>query len=101
MNKILKSKLFVIIVPIIVLAIGVGAGIFLGYQPVVSGTVSGTQWGSSGRTGTKYVFRIETAVGYWMLALIFAITVLFICILIRKLYLNSTPSVANDDENNN
>ena len=101
MSKILKSKLFVIIVPIIILALGIGAGILLGYQPVTSGYTSGNMGVSYGSTNTKYVFRIETAIGYWMLALIFAITVLFICILIRKLFLNSTTSIANNNDGNN
>ena len=82
MKKFFQSKLFVILTPIIVFALGVGAGVLLGFQPTVSG-YSGLYGGS---TGTKYLFRIETAIGYWILALICAVIVLLLCIIIKNHY---------------
>ena len=90
MKKFFQSKLFVILTPIIVFALGVGAGVLLGFQPRVSGNVSG--WSgmyggsTSGHTGTEYIFRIETAIGYWILALICAVIVALLCIIIKNHY---------------
>ena len=90
MKKFLGSKLFVILTPILIFALGIGAGVLLGFQPSVSGKVSGwsgTYGGStSGSTGTVYIFRIETAIGYWILALICAVIVLLLCIVIKNHY---------------
>ena len=82
MKSFFASKWFVILTPIIVFALGVGAGVLLGFQPSVSG-FSGLYGGT---TGTKYVFRIETAIGYWILALICAVIVALLCIIIKNHY---------------
>lgn len=92
MKKIFISKLFLILTPIILFLIGVGAGVLLGFQPSVSGSVSG--WSSlyggstSGSTSTEFVFRIETAVGYWLLAFIISVVALLLCVMIRNYYLD-------------
>lgn len=81
MEKIFRSKLFVIIIPIIVLAIGIAAGTLLGLHPkIVAGYT----------TATTYVFRIKTAIGYWLLALILSIITTLLCVIIRKQYINKS-----------
>ena len=90
MKKFLGSKVFVILTPIIIFVLGVVAGVLLGFQPSVQGKVSGwsgTLGGvTSGSTATEYIFRIETAIGYWILALICAVIVLLLCIVIKNHY---------------
>lgn len=103
MGKFFSSKIFVFINTFFTLAIGGIAGWLLGYQPVVSGSVSGwsSSWGgsTSGKTNTEYVFQIKTACGYWLLALLIALVVLFLCITIRKLYINHKISADNEYSN--
>ena len=79
MEKLLKSKLFIILTPIIVFIVGIGAGYLLGYQP--HHRIVGTY------TYIEYHFRIETAIGYWLLALILSIITLLLCVIIRNHYL--------------
>lgn len=99
MKKFLSSKAFVVLCTLAALVIGGVAGWLLGYQPSVSGRVSGyaSSFGgtTSGSTSTEYIFRSETACGYWLLALLIALLVMLLCILIRKLYLQS--AVKKDD----
>lgn len=80
MKKCAQSRLFVILTPLIVFIIGVVAGLFLGFQPRSEGASGGY---------TSYIdaqFNIETAIGYWLIALILAINTLLICLVVRKLY---------------
>ena len=88
MKKILKSKLFVVLTPIIVFVIGVAAGVLLGFQPSVAGGVGG----GNGYISTKYNFNIETAIGYWLLALVLAAITLLICLVVRKQYISEEKS---------
>lgn len=92
MKKFLSSKVFVIVSTILTFVIGGLAGWLLGYQPKVSGSVSGysTSIGGTtrGSTSTNYVFQIKTACGYWLLALLITFIVLLLCLTIRKLYFN-------------
>ncbi|MDE6001071.1 MAG: hypothetical protein K2G96_01950 [Clostridia bacterium] len=92
MGKFFGSKIFVINSTLFTLVIGGIAGWLLGYQPSVSGSVSGisNSFGgtTSGSTATEYVFQIKTACGYWLLALLITLIVLFLCITLRKLYIN-------------
>ncbi len=103
MGKFFGSKIFVFISTFFTFAIGMIAGWLLGYQPVVSGVVSGwsNSWGgtTSGKTSTEYVFQIKTACGYWLLALLISLVVLFLCITIRKLYINHKISADNEYSN--
>lgn len=100
MGKFFGSKVFVFISTFLTLAIGGVAGWLLGYQPTVSGSVSG--WSSSfggttsGKTTTQYRFQIKTACGYWLLALLITLVILFLCIIIRKLYNNHKVNAANE-----
>ena len=95
MSKFLSSKIFVFISTFFTFVIGGVAGWLLGYQPYVSGYTSGS-YVVSGRTGTEYVFQIKTACGYWLLALLITLVVLFLCIIIRKLYINHKASVDSE-----
>ena len=83
MKKFLSSKFFVIICTVVSMAIGGTVGVLMGFQPQVSGY--STSFGGS--TYTSYDFRIETACGFWLLALMISFLVMLVCILIRKLYI--------------
>lgn len=83
MKKFLASKFFVVICTVFSIAIGGIAGTLLGFQPKVSGY--STSFGGS--TRTSYEFQIETAGGFWLLALLISFLVMLVCILIRKLYI--------------
>ena len=100
MGKFLESKAFVVISTVVTLVIGIIAGVLLGYQPNVTGTVSGftgSGYGSTkGQTSTEYVFQFKTACGYWLLALLITLVVLFLCITIRKLYLNHKTNTESE-----
>lgn len=87
-RKILLN-IFVIITPLITLALFVGAGFYLGYVPKVTGSVGG-YFMTTGSTDTEYIFRLKQAIGIWLIGLAFSILVLLVCILIRKLYLKPT-----------
>ena len=93
MKKFLSSKSFVILSTLVPLIIGGIAGWLLGYQPNVTGEVKGwsTSIGgtTSGSTATEYIFQLKTACGFWLLALLISFLVALVCILIRKLYLQS------------
>ena len=95
MSKFLSSKIFVFISTFSTFLIGVIAGWLLGYQPYISGYTSGV-YIISGSTDTEYVFQIKTAFGYWLLTLLITLVVLFLCIIIRKLYINRKTSVDNE-----
>lgn len=92
MKKFLKSKPFVVLMPLLIFAIGIAAGVCLGYQPIVSGRTSGSMGITSGSTSTTFVFHVETAIGYWLLALALAVITLLLCILIRSHYLSKAAS---------
>lgn len=90
MKKFLSSKLFVILTPILTLAIGGVAGWLLGYQPNITGSTSGFvgMYGGNvtGSTSTTYVFQMKTAIGYWLLAIAISLVAFLLCVLIRKVY---------------
>ena len=86
MKKFLQSRLFLILTPIFVFVIGFVAGVLLGFQPSVSGGM--------GYTSTKYKFHIDTASGYWLFALVFALITLLICLVVRNQY---SSCKSNDD----
>lgn len=80
MKKFVQSKLFVILTPIVVFVLGAVAGALLGFQPESEGNAGGY---------VSYIdaqFNVETAIGYWLLALVLAIITLLICLAVRKLY---------------
>ena len=85
MKKILSSKLFVALTPIIVLVIGVAASILLGFQPNVSGKIG--VGGAGGTVSTQYDFSWVHASGYCLLAVVLAIITLLICLVLRKQYI--------------
>lgn len=85
MKKILSSKCFVILTPLLTLIMGLGAGWLLSYQsPMRFNRPSDDLIGST--LADEYVFQIRVAFGYWLLALIFSLIVLLLCILIKKQY---------------
>lgn len=88
MEKIFQHKLFIILAPVITFVLFFIAGFLLGYQPNVSGSVSGATW-VYGSTSTNYVFMIRDAIGIWLIGLAVALLVFLICVLIRKQYLGA------------
>ena len=80
MKKFLRSKSFVIVCTVFSLVIGGIAGALLGFQAKV--------FGNLGSARTSYEFQIETACGFWLLALLISFLVMLVCILIRKLYIS-------------
>ena len=97
MDKIFKSKIFVIITPIITFFLFLISGWLVSYLPYTSGRVYGTSsqyFGStSGSTTTTYEFRINNAIGIWLIGLAISLLVLLICVLIRKVYLCSKTKI--------
>ena len=89
MEKFFRSKFFVILTPIITLAMFFVAGIFLSYIPYVSGK----SYTGSGITYTTYIFRIRNAIGIWLIGIAVSILVLLVCILISKI---NSKSVDDD-----
>ena len=81
MGKILKSKIFLMLTPIINFVLFFVAGFLLGKQPNVHGLQL---------TQTDYLFSIERAVGIWLIGLAVSLLVLLICILIRKISLQTS-----------
>ena len=96
MKQFLGSKAFVIICTASTLVIGIIAGTLLGYQPNVSGYVSGYVT-TSGRTYTQYVFQIKAAFGYWLFAVAIAFVVLLLTIIIRKHYTAQEPQTETNE----
>ena len=88
MDKVLKSKIFLVLTPIITFVLFVVAGILLSYVPHVSGSTSGMTL-VTGRTTTEYVFSIKNAVGIWLIGVAVSLLVLLVCILIRKITLKA------------
>ena len=97
MDKIFKSKIFVIITPIITFFLFLISGWLVSYLPYTSGSVYGysTMYGGSttGSTTTRYIFRINNAIGIWLIGLAISLLVLLICVLIRKVYLCSKTKI--------
>ena len=97
MDKIFKSKIFVIITPIITFFLFLISGWLVSYLPYTSGSVYGhsTMYGGSttGSTTTRYIFRINNAIGIWLIGLAISLLVLLICVLIRKVYLCSKSKI--------
>ena len=94
MDKIFKSKIFVIITPIITFFLFLISGWLVSYLPYTSGRVYGSMYGStSGNTTTTYEFRINNAIGIWLIGLAISLLVLLICVLIRKVYLCSKTKI--------
>ena len=95
MDKIFKSKIFVIITPIITFFLFLISGWLVSYLPYTSGSVFG--FGSvgaiKGSTTTTYEFRINNAIGIWLIGLAISLLVLLICVLIRKVYLCSKTKI--------
>ena len=87
-EKILKHKLFIILTPAITFVLFFIAGFLLGYQPNVSGRVSGS-YVVSGSTSTNYTFMIRNAIGIWLIGLAVTLLVFLVCILIQKQYLGT------------
>ena len=58
--------------------LGVIAGILLGFRPIVRGS-SGMY---SGSTSTSYKFNIQSAIGYWIFAIVLSAIVFLLCKLI-------------------
>ena len=92
MDKIFKSKIFVIITPIITFFLFLISGWLVSYLPYTSGSVSGLYF-TSGSTTTTYEFRINNAIGIWLIGLAISLLVLLICVLIRKVYLCSKTKI--------
>ena len=88
MDKIFKSKIFVIITPIITFFLFLISGWLVSYLPYTSGRVFGTMY-VEGSTTTTYVFQLKNAIGIWLIGLAISLLVLLICVLIRKVYLCS------------
>ena len=93
MDKIFKSKIFVIITPIITFFLFLISGWLVSYLPYTSGRVYGTSVVTSGSTITTYRFRINNAIGIWLIGLAISLLVLLICVLIRKVYLCSETKI--------
>ena len=93
MDKIFKSKIFVIITPIITFFLFLISGWLVSYLPHTSGRVYGTSVVTSGSTITTYRFRINNAIGIWLIGLAISLLVLLICVLIRKVYLCSKTKI--------
>ena len=93
MDKIFKSKIFVIITPIITFFLFLISGWLVSYLPYTSGSVFGTSYVTSGSTITTYRFRINNAIGIWLIGLAISLLVLLICVLIRKVYLCSKTKI--------
>lgn len=98
MKRFLRSRFFIFFNAFISFVVGIIAGLLLAYRPEVSGKVSGGGYIVSGYTKTNYVFDIRAAFGYWLIALVIAISVTLLCIAIRKLYIQSAE---NKNEKNN
>jgi hypothetical protein len=91
-EKIFKHKLFIILSPAITFVLFFIAGFLLGYQPKVSGRVSGGGYYSvsiTGSTSTEYVFMVRNAIGIWLIGLAIALLVFLVCVLIQKQYLGT------------
>ena len=98
MDKIFKSKIFVVVMPIITFLLFLIAGWTLSFLPYTSGETSGfisSMLGGTvkGSTTTTYEFRILNAIGIWLIGLAISLLVLLICVLIRKVYLGSTLKI--------
>ena len=93
MDKIFKSKIFVIITPIITFILFLISGWLVSYLPHTSGRVYGTSVVTRGSTITTYRFRINNAIGIWLIGLAISLLVLLICVLIRKVYLCSKTKI--------
>ncbi|MCH5152224.1 MAG: hypothetical protein J1F65_06200 [Clostridiales bacterium] len=81
MKKLLSSKLFVILTPIIVLVVGIAAAVLLSLQPNVYGNISG----GFGLVKTQYVFSLMHACAYSLLAVVLSCITLLLCAVLRKL----------------
>ena len=92
MDKIFKSKIFVIITPIITFFLFLISGWLVSYLPYTTGRVYGIGI-STGSTTTTYEFRIINAIGIWLIGLAISLLVLLICVLIRKVYLCSKTKI--------
>ena len=82
MEKIFKSKLFLVLPPAVNLALFWIAGVLLSFDPYVSGRVSNY---FGGETTTEYIFNIKKAIGIGLIGLAVSLLVLLVCVLIRKI----------------
>ena len=92
MDKIFKSKIFVIITPIITFFLFLISGWLVSYLPYTKGYVRDYAF-VTGSTTTTYEFRIINAIGIWLIGLAISLLVLLICVLIRKVYLCSKTKI--------
>ena len=92
MEKILKSKAFVFLTPILNFVLFFVAGILLSYVPYVSGKTYGASGFSSGNTSTEYVFSIKNAIGVWLIGIAVSLLVLLVCVLIKKTMLKASDN---------
>lgn len=93
MNNFLSSKCFVFLSTLVTFILGAVAGTLLGFQPNASNISDGV-W--SNTTETTYQFRMGTAIGYWLIALMITFAVLLICTAIRKQQIIISEITHND-----
>lgn len=98
MDKIFKSKIFVVVMPIITFLLFLIAGWQVSYLPYTRGDtygfISSIAGGTvKGSTTTTYVFHINNAIGVWLIGFVISISVLLMCVLIRKVYLGYTLKI--------
>lgn len=91
MEKIFKSKLFPLLTPAVTLVLSMLAGVFLGYQPRVTGSTYGyissvTGGRVEGATQTLYEFSLTRALGIWLIGIAVSLSVFLLSVLIQKLY---------------
>ena len=94
MNKFLSSKLFIILSTLFTFILGAVAGTLLGFQPNATNSTGGGWF--SNITETTYQFRIETAIGWWLIALIITFVVLLLCTIIRNQQLVISKTTHNN-----
>ena len=92
MEKILKSKAFVFLTPILNFVLFFVAGILLSYVPYVSGKTSGSSGYTTGKTSTEYIFSIKNAIGIWLIGIAVSLLVLLVCVLIKKIMLKASDN---------
>lgn len=90
MEKIIKSKAFLFLTPMINFVLFFVAGILLSYVPYTSGKTYGITGTTTGKTSTEYIFSIKNAIGIWLIGIAVSLLVLLVCILIRKIFLKTS-----------
>ena len=80
MKNVFKSKLFVMITPLVNMVLFIVAGILMSYKPYVYGY---------NLVSTSYRFSMKNAVGIWLIGLAVSLLVFLVCVLIRKMSIGS------------